>query len=515
MVTVRLFKSTVSYDMYATRNWLWRTVAMPAQRRNMYGGNPRCALCGTLGKIMHIQVGHAYAKVEGATAAQEAWLSKFLRFCSTSHRGVEQSHPLYTRRNAQFLFPAGLYGRVVKALREEGVDVSVILRPVNAVATPYEPKNGKPLYPHQKAAVEAILAAPRPRGIIRHATGTGKGTLIAYLCGLYAQSNVCVIVTSQRLAREMRERIKDVTGETPGIVGAGFCETTTRVVVAVSATLGQWATSGKHQTFFNRFAVVLGDEVHGAAGDGYYRALLKFQNAGVRLGLSATHDGRSDGRTVFIHAVFGPVLHQYDMGAATRDGILAAPTLRMPTVYHRPYPIRGTYADWEREFVANNVSRNAAIVRAVEAAAKPAIVFVRLEEHACVLGALLTAAGVENAVVHGRLEARALDKSLRDLELCTLPVLVSTPLLRQGVDIPAVRTVINAAAMKAVIDTIQKVGRGSRKAASKNSFTVVDIRDVGCGCAKPNQHTSCRWFESHTDERCKAYAKYGYAMSPL
>jgi hypothetical protein len=44
MAKVRLFKPTVSYDMYATRNWPWRTVAMPAQHRNMDGGNPRVVL---------------------------------------------------------------------------------------------------------------------------------------------------------------------------------------------------------------------------------------------------------------------------------------------------------------------------------------------------------------------------------------------------------------------------------------------------------------------------------------
>ena len=92
-----------------------------------------------------------------------------------------------------------------------------------------------------------------------------------------------------------------------------------------------------------------------------------------------------------------------------------------------------------------------------------------------------------------------------------VPTLVSTPILRQGIDIAEVATVINAAGGKAVIDVIQKIGRGSRRnlgnGQTKDDFWVVDFDDRGCGCL--GAHKSCEWFERHSQLRRKAYRKYG------
>ena len=112
-------------------------------------------------------------------------------------------------------------------------------------------------------------------------------------------------------------------------------------------------------------------------------------------------------------------------------------------------------------------------------------------------------------------QANATVKKLRSGQIGTL---VSTPIYRQGVDIPEIKTVINAAGGKATIDVIQKVGRGSRilqpDGSKKETFEVYDIKDVGCGC-RGELHKSCEWLHKHSTERRKAYEKYGYTVEEV
>jgi superfamily II DNA or RNA helicase len=108
------------------------------------------------------------------------------------------------------------------------------------------------------------------------------------------------------------------------------------------------------------------------------------------------------------------------------------------------------------------------------------------------------------------------NRAVRQLVNGTVGTLVSTPIFRQGVDIPEIATVIQASGGKAVVDIIQKVGRGSRRhmkdGTTKDNFYVFDVLDRGCGCQGKQQHKGCQWLEKHSQERKQAYERFGYVV---
>ncbi len=456
---------------------------------------------------MIVDVGCAWARVE-ASPEERDWVVNYLTFRSTAVRGPDTVTPLYQRSGGALYAPAGLAARLVIRAREAGIE-AVLNKRHNRASLPRIQSfpTDTVLRKHQEAALDAITENDN-RCIIQHCTGSGKGTLIAYLCGAFREQNICVVVTSRRLATEMKERIWKVARIRVGMIGAGHHDRPKRVMVVVKDSLQR-----QKKEWFEQFDVVIGDEVHGAASEGYWTSMMRFTRAPTRIGFSATVTDRADKKTAFVIAAFGPIVHRFTPAQAEADGVIAKALLRMPPFWHPHHSVANGYTDWERAAIAENVDRNRKIVMLLEAAQTPAIVFVRLTDHAEKIAEIVNQLGNKTAAhVHGKMPLEVVNRTLKKLAKGELDIVVSAPLLKQGVDIPSIRTVVNASAMKATIDTIQKIGRGSRVAEGKASFDVFDIADMGCGCKGDKRHASCRWLETHTEERRDSYEKYGYSV---
>lgn len=456
---------------------------------------------------MIVDVGCAWARVT-ATPEERSWVMNYLSFRSTSTRGPETVTPLYLFSGGGLYAPAGLATRLAVRAREAGLEAVVHKRYTRENLPRIQPfPTDVVLRKHQEEALR-LIDDNDGRCIIQHCTGSGKGTLIAYLCGAYREKTICVVVTSRRLAEEMKDRIWKVARVRVGMIGAGYRDRPKRVMVVVTNSLAL-----QKKEWFERFDVVIGDEVHGAASEGYWTSMMRFTNAPTRIGFSATVTDRADQKTAFIIAAFGPIVHRYTPTQAEADGVIAKALLHMPPFWHPHHSVANGYADWEKTAIAENEDRNRKIAMLLDVVQTPALVFVRLTDHAEELTGLIRETTNKNvAYVHGKMPIAELNRSLRRLGNGDLDIVVSAPILKQGVDIPAIRTVVNASAMKAAIDTIQKLGRGSRISEGKSVFDVYDIADTGCGCKGEKRHASCRWLETHTEERRATYEKYGYTV---
>lgn len=448
---------------------------------------------------MRLYVGCSYTKVLEATFKEESFVREYLTFRSSGYRGKEEQHCLLS---SDRLFPAGLTRRLCRALRERGFEVHVTARKVDTL---FKFTDNDYLWPHQSAAIAAI--AEHKRGIIQHATGSGKGTTIAAIVAAL-DCPILVIVTSLKLLTEMHDRIKSVAGVKPGRLGGGWKETKKRVVVA---TVQSAARLPKAE--LARFGAVLADECHQAASSGYLRVVMNCTNAPIRVAFSGTPMDRGDKKTIYIVGAFGEVLHKYMPSEAAKDGVTAKAVIKMPPFHHEPVSAAVGYTAWEKKAIADNVARNRMILRLIKDSPAPRIVFVRTHHHQKQLLKLL---GDDAVFVNDKVHPNDAERAVRKLVNGTVGTLVSTPIFRQGVDIPEVATVIQASGGKSVIDVIQKVGRGSRRhqkdGTTKDEFYVYDILDRGCGCG--GRHKGCKWLEDHSAERQIAYERFGYIISP-
>jgi len=359
---------------------------------------------------------------------------------------------------------------------------------------------------YQTEALE--LAMLDKRGIISHPTGTGKGELIAALVAVHPV-NTLIIVPNEPLLRQTAERIKKRLNLLPSIYGGGL-----HAVGPV--TVSTWQAINAAATFpVEQFEQVIFDEVHAAAADVCRGLLDRCTNAYYRFGLSASWNHRADNKSLYIMAAFGDVLHHISYKkAATELEAIADPEFIWVPYKHKSKNIAGAdWADSYKEIVVRNTPRNQAALEALRKAPTPCIVFVQSLEHAEVIHAALQRQHGQPervALAHGQLRPGANEATIERTRAGEVDYLVSTDVFRQGVDIPAMASMMNLAGLKAAISVIQKVGRASRRWQNgkeiKAKFPVYDMADMGCGCGG-NAHLDCATLMKHFLLRRTHYGK--------
>ena len=82
-----------------------------------------------------------------------------------------------------------------------------------------------------------------------------------------------------------------------------------------------------------------------------------------------------------------------------------------------------------------------------------------------------------------------------------LLMVICSSIWDEGVDIPNLDAIIVAGGGMSEIKAIQKVGRGLRKTATKDSVQVIDFSDL-----------SHKYLRKHSRERVKAYRERGWEV---
>lgn len=357
---------------------------------------------------------------------------------------------------------------------------------------------------------DAISAARKvPRGIFSHPTGTGKGEIVVALCAIRPVPTV-IIVPNEPLLQQIVERFKARQMQVvPTIYGGGFHQISDLVVCTYQAL-------NEAKRFpWERYQQVIFDEVHGAASPTCQTLMNKFVSAYYRYGLSATAMLRADQKHYYVIGAFGPVLHKITF----KEAVTALKAVAAPQVVYLPYqhePTDASLAVWHDAYmgaIANNQPRNAAAFSAIQSAPKPIMVFTKSLQHARHVYETLrdrNPSGFRLALATGETGKGENNKTLSLVRGGHVDVLVCTDVFQQGVDVPAVASMMNLAGGKAAIPVIQKVGRAARRYADgkeiKTEFPVYDFADIGCGCAGA-AHRDCAMLITHFLDRKSHYGK--------
>ena len=195
--------------------------------------------------------------------------------------------------------PASAYRDVVLRLRALGL-------PFEDRARRFEPLPltlREPLtpFPHQQAALDAWARAGG-RGVVELPTGAGK-TLLAVLAMAHAGRPTLVVVPTLDLMAQWQAVLeRHLEGAGPvGLLGGG---TSDRQPVTVTTY-----DSAAQQTEFhgNRFGLLVCDECHHLPAP-RYRFIAEGSLAPFRLGLTATL-ARADGGEALVQELLGPLVH--------------------------------------------------------------------------------------------------------------------------------------------------------------------------------------------------------------
>ncbi|MDY0063418.1 MAG: DEAD/DEAH box helicase [Myxococcota bacterium] len=400
----------------------------------------------------------------------------------------ELIHATEIEEQALYL-PRGCQGWLVGYLQARGLAVEVV--DYSGLGSPLIVGDlRQPLRDYQAEAVDALCAARQGLGVAP--CGAGK-TQIGVATIQRLGRSALVLVHTQDLVDQWRERIRTVLGLEAGVVGGGKRDVQP-VTVATVQTLDRWSAA-EVERFGAGFGVVIVDEAHhGPART--YRRLLALLSCRYRYGLTATPE-RDDGLTPLLGWTFGPILHTVERGRLIDCGALVAP---------RRVALRTGFR-WDGDPVADysglvsalvdDPDRNAQIVDLagqLVRSGETVLVLSSRVEHCERLATLLQEAGTAAVAVTGTLCAKRRKAALAQARTGGIRCLIATQLADEGLDVPRLSALILAAPSRAAGRTIQRIGRIMRPAPGKEDPVVYDLVDAEIGLLQSQAWSRARAF---------------------
>lgn len=465
---------------------------------------------------MHISQGNCWARVVCTSDAEDEWLKSYLTIAlADGTRDV-----LYSDGK----FPAGLVRRVVRAAAAEGYGAQVRDDRAPAARGPLPALSW--LRDYQLEAVRAGLEARN--GIVWAPPGAGKGEIaVAWSMAIerpLAEGHVLFLVHRRQLAEDIATRWTARTGRPAGLAvsrgwrveGCGFIAATFSALHAAFRR-GDLAA----EDLVDRAYGLVVDECHVAPASTHRSISLRCDNAGWRLGLSATPLDRSDRRTAWAIGALGPLCYRIKPQLLIDLQHVAACRCTFVRYQHGcmsdepPWPVRYHQA------VVKSRGRNELVVKITKSCPKPALVFVSRDEHGEILQAALAAEGLRTARVWGASRPRERDDCKSRLASGELDVVVCSVVWQEGLDIARLASVVVAGAGRSVIASVQRSGRGSRLAEGKQQYRLFDIMDMAPKMyLRRNKETEAETLEYNglymlarwADQRLKTYKREAHEI---
>lgn len=323
------------------------------------------------------------------------------------------------------------------------------------------------------AQLEATYAEGYDRAMVVMATGLGK----TYLAAFFARQFQKVLFIAHReeiLHQAKRSFAQVLSDKTFGIYDGKMKEGQADVVFASIFTLSM----KKHLEIFakNAFDLIVIDEFHHAAAKSYERVLAYFHPKFL-LGITATPD-RNDYKDVYA-LCDGNVAYRMDFIEAVQRGWLAP--FRYYGVYddtdYTKIAWRGNRYDEEQLLQAQLRTEMAEnILRAWEKHKQTkTLVFCSSIRQADFLANYFNEHGYRTVSLHSKQVHITRTKAIELLEKGELDAIFTVDLFNEGVDIPAVDTLLFVRPTESLTIFTQQVGRGLRLHPAKQYCVIIDL----------------------------------------
>lgn len=386
-------------------------------------------------------------------------------------------------------FPVGLLQRVQDYCNEFSIPLNITY-PINEQRLEITPSPALPfkLRLYQEEAVSQALFIKR--GVIVAPTGSGKTFIMAAISTYFPGYNITFVVhTKTLLLQTIKELQMFFPGEDIGQIGEGRRDYHTRISVAMIQTVHRDLKSQIPEKYKNAFVwaqklgVVFVDECHHINNlNGSYANFLSKTMAPGRFGVTATLPTSEEGQLA-LEGYIGRVIYEVKLDDLIQEGTLAVPRLKImkSPEYPELKDIRAYRQAYETGIVMNR-SRNRLILHEAERLVRDersVLIIVTRREHGEQLIGLADKMFPDLSMIyiHGDTDGEAREMVRGAFNKKQFDVVIATVIWKEGVDIPTLGAIINAAGGKSEIATIQTLGRGLRTAPGKDEIMFLDFFD--------------------------------------
>jgi len=136
---------------------------------------------------------------------------------------------------------------------------------------------------------------------------------------------------------------------------------------------------------------------------------------------------------------------------------------------------------YEKQIVMNEKRNNIAVLLTKSLVERNLQVLITLErlKHGEIISKKLKDLNINYVYIHGETPIEKRKEALAAFEAGEIPVLVSTTILNEGINLHSMDAIIVLGSGKSSVKTVQRVGRVLRKRIGKNKALIFDFEDKG------------------------------------
>lgn len=459
---------------------------------------------------MKLDVGPCWTRFQVDSNAEADWLSSYLsREVSDFDTGATGWQSVISGDR----FPSGLTRVVMRAAQAQSFSVTARLTAAPLAVQPDFDQMLPDTRDYQAEAVRRAVTARR--GLVKVPTGGGKTRVCFNIARSLGELIWLYAVHRPDVAEQVDSEFAKLCNERAGTVSTEGWErgTSNFSIVTFSQlhALYRRAMKGDQEAHAVLHALatevqgLLVDECHTTSAPTHFEALQRIP-APYRIGVSGTPLHRGELENLFIIGALGPLVYEVSRETLVESEHVAQARIHMLEV---PGPTNWPEGTWNWRAVYNrgivaNGRRARAVAEKAQAAPKPALVFVEEIKHGKNQLAALLQVGARAEFVWGSASLGQRKEALQRLKRGETEVLVCNDIFREGIDVPEIRTVVNAAGKKSPVALLQRLGRALRAKVGENfdQENTCDVWDVYDTCHP--------WIKTHADQRLFIYEQEGY-----
>jgi len=377
---------------------------------------------------------------------------------------------------------------------------------------------------YQRESVEMVFE--RQTGLLHLATNAGKTLIAAAVLKGYRFATCLYLVHRAELFRQSHSYFEKMLGQEVGKICAGNDLNIRNVTVGMIGTVyARMNTVKEMQDYLEDVDVVIVDEAHRAASKMYRKVIEAMRTAAVRVGMSGTFPPEESYYGMLLKGNFGETLFRVTNEDLKVLGVSAP---MRAVVVRGDWYVEGLAEEGRQLFlkkkdkekkvfnpetkywnlayekgILRNKSRTAFICTITKEIAqkKGVLVIVDRIEHGEEIFWSLVEKKSKNKIKYVFADSPERKEALEDFRHGKIDVLISSPILDEGIDISGIYYLVLASGGKSKRRLLQRIGRGLRKKTDRRELVVFDFYD-----------DSVPLLERHTRERMSIYKKEGFPI---